>query len=141
MPLEQPPPLAVRYGDNDLGNIDPLSLRVRDGEAPVILLAGRSWRVLDVQWQRRVVSVEPANETGRSRWFGFSRAVHSKLARSVERVLATGNVGVTLSSRAQSRLDALREEMPFFDGESLPVVTAADEHRVWTFAGTAPTQC
>jgi hypothetical protein len=26
--------------------------------------------------------------------------------------------------------------MPFFDGESLPVVATADEHRVWTFAGT-----
>jgi hypothetical protein len=25
--------------------------------------------------------------------------------------------------------------MPFFDGESLAVVAAADEHRIWTFAG------
>lgn len=128
--------LAVRYGDNDLGSIDPLSLSARDADAPVILLGGRSWRVLDVQWQHRVVSVEPAKEMGRSRWCGSSRALHSKLARSVERVLASGEIGVALSSRAQACLDALREEVPFLDGESLPVVAAADEHRIWTFAGT-----
>ncbi len=127
--------LAVRYGGNDLGSIDPLSLESQRTSAPAILLGGRSWRVLDVDWTRRTVSVEPAAEVGRSRWFGSSRALHAELAHSVERVLATGESGVTLSSRAQASLAGLCEEMPYLDGESLPVVSTGDEVRIWTFAG------
>jgi hypothetical protein len=103
---------------------------------PVILLGGRSWRVLDVDWTRRTVSVEPAAEQGRSRWFGSSRALHAELAHSVERVLATGESGVTLSTRAQVSLAKLREEMPYLDGESLPLVSSGDEVRIWTFSGS-----
>jgi ATP-dependent Lhr-like helicase len=127
--------LGVRHGSNDLGSIDPLSLQAQRTGAPVILLGGRSWRVLHVDWPRRVVSVEPAAELGRSRWFGSSRALHAELARAVERVLASGETGITLSSRAQASLDGLREEMPYVDGESLPVVSSGDECRLWTFAG------
>jgi ATP-dependent Lhr-like helicase len=127
--------LAVRHGGNDLGSIDPLSLESQRTAVPVILLGGRSWRVLHVDWPRRVVSVEPAAETGRSRWFGSSRALHADLARAVERVLATGECGVTLSSRAQASLDRLRGEMPYVDAESVSVVSTGDEVRIWTFAG------
>ena len=127
--------LAVRHGDYDLGSIDPLSLRARNDEPPLVLLGGRSWRVLDVHWGRRVVSVEPTNEMGRSRWFGSSRALHAQLTHSVERVIASGEIEVTLSSRAQACLEALRDEMPYVDGESLPVVATENEHRIWTFAG------
>src|SRR5262249_16236366 len=84
--------LAVRYGGNELGSMDPLSLESQQSSAgPVILLGGRSWRVLDIDWPRRTVSVEPTSDMGRSRWFGSSRALHAELARSVERVLATGD--------------------------------------------------
>lgn len=127
--------LAVRHGGNDLGSIDPLSLESQRTSVPVTLLGGRSWRVLDVDWTRRVVSVEPAAEVGRSRWFGSSRALHAELAHSVESVLATGECGVTLTTRAQTGLEGLREDMPYIDGESLPVVSTEDEIRIWTFAG------
>jgi ATP-dependent helicase Lhr and Lhr-like helicase len=128
--------LAVRYGGNEVGTIDPLSLDAqRSAAAPVILLGGRSWRVLDVDWPRRTVSVDPATEVGRSRWFGSSRALHAELAQSIERVLATDDSGVTLSSRARASLDGMRESMPYINGEVLPIVSAGDELRIWTFAG------
>jgi ATP-dependent helicase Lhr and Lhr-like helicase len=127
--------LAVRHGGSDLGSIDPLSLESQRTSVPVILLGGRSWRVLDVDWTRRTVGVEPAAEVGRSRWFGSSRALQAELARSVERVLTTGDAGVTLSSRARTCLYGMRDEMPYFDGQTLPVVSARDELPIWTFAG------
>jgi hypothetical protein len=118
------------------GSIDPLSLDAQRGSAaPAILLGGRSWRVLDVDWPHRTVSVEPATEVGRSRWFGSSRVLHAELAHSIEQVLATGNSGVTLSSRARASLDGMREAMPYINGEVLPVVSTGDELRIWTFAG------
>ena len=64
--------LQVRYGRLRLGEVDPLSVEPRGEEAKTILLGGRSWRVLEIDWPRRLVSVEPSSGTGRSRWFGIS---------------------------------------------------------------------
>lgn len=127
--------LAVRHGNVDLGSIDPLGIESQRTSVPVILLGGRSWRVLDVDWPRRVASVEPAAEQGRSRWFGSARALHAELAQAIEQVLVTGDSGVTLSRRADAALGVLRQGMPFLDGEALPVVASGDEVRIWTFAG------
>jgi hypothetical protein len=55
--------------------------------------------------------------------------------RSVEQVLSTGDGGITLSTRANTALDEMRCEMPYFDGQTLPVVRATDSLRLWTFAG------
>jgi ATP-dependent Lhr-like helicase len=104
--------LAVRYGTNELGSIGPFSLDDKPDSSPVVLLGGRSWRVLDIDWSRRTVRVEPATEVGRSRWFGSSRPLHSELARSVEQVMAHGASGVTLSSRASASLDDMRDRFP-----------------------------
>lgn len=49
----------------EIGSIDPLSIETQRTSMPVILLGGRSWRVLNVDWQRRTVSVEPTSDTGR----------------------------------------------------------------------------
>jgi ATP-dependent Lhr-like helicase len=127
--------LAVRYGSHELGSIDPQSLSARRDSVPVILLGGRSWRVLNIDWPRRTVAVEPAAEVGSSRWFGSSRSLHAEAAQSVEQILAGGDAGVSLSTRAGVILQGLREDMPYIDGETLPVVTTGDEMRIWTFAG------
>jgi hypothetical protein len=58
--------LAVRHGNVDLGSIDPLSIEGQRTSVPLILLGACSWRVLDVDWPRRVASVELAAGEGRS---------------------------------------------------------------------------
>ena len=128
--------LQVRYGRLRLGEVDPLSVEPRGEEAKTILLGGRSWRVLEIDWPRRLVSVEPSSGTGRSRWFGSSRAMHAALCGAIERVLVLGAPEVALSSRAAARLTALQDSFAFCDGESLPIVRHGDsELRLWTFAG------
>ncbi len=128
--------LQVRYGRLGLGEVDPLSVEARGGETKTIPLGGRSWRVLEIDWPRRLVSVEPSPGSGRSRWFGSSRAMHAALCRAIERVLVLGAPEVALSSRASARLTALREAFAFCDGASLPIVRYGDsELRLWTFAG------
>jgi ATP-dependent Lhr-like helicase len=127
--------LAVRYGGKELGSIDPQNLNGRRDASPAILLGGRSWRVLEVDWPRRTVNVEPTAEVGRSRWFGSSRALHAEAARAVEQVLAGSDPGVSLSTRAQLSLQGLREDMPYLADDTLPIVTTGGETRIWTFAG------
>ena len=74
--------MKVLEGRREIGSIAPLSLTapVIEGRKP-LLLAGRAWRVEDVDWERHVVAVREDLREGtrplgigrrclnRSRWF------------------------------------------------------------------------
>ena len=81
------PLLAVRWGQRDLGSVDPSSLASRDDARPTILLGGRAWGVRDVDWNRRVVWVEPVDEPGRSRWAGSGAALSIEVCHAIRSVL------------------------------------------------------
>jgi len=128
--------IQVRYGNAEIGTVDPLSLRREDDQPTVLQLAGRGWKVTSVDWPRRIASVEPSKQPGRSRWVGSPRALGFDLCRAVRSVLVGADSGVTLSRRAQGRLAELREEMPFCAEDSNSLVTdQAGTARWWTFAG------
>lgn len=129
--------LTVTVGAQELGSVHPLALASpKDGGPTVVLLAGRSWRVVDVDWPRRRVTVMAAEVLGRSRWLGGGRPASYATCRAAEAILAGSDPGCTLSRRAEARLSELRDELPFVDGETLPIVSGADQStRVWTFAG------
>ena len=138
--------LLARYGRTDVGYIDPSVLALersgdqspdRDGQSsgPRILLAGRSWRCVEVDWKRRVVQLEPVASGGKARWSGGSRVIGASVCGAIRDVLERGELpGARLSKRALNKLGALREEIPI-----TPHSITQDEpggFRVWTFAGT-----
>jgi ATP-dependent helicase Lhr and Lhr-like helicase len=61
-----PRAFSVLLGNKRLGDIDPATLKVTRDAPRVLALDGRSWRVNTVDWNRELVYVEPAEETGRS---------------------------------------------------------------------------
>ncbi len=75
------PLLTVRWGQRELGTIDPSSLLVRDGRRPVILLGGRAWGAGDIDDDRRIVWVGPVDEPGRSRWASGGGVVLARRGR------------------------------------------------------------
>jgi ATP-dependent Lhr-like helicase len=128
--------LAVRHGRAELGSVHPASLARRDDAPTLILLGGRSWRVVGLDWARRTVDVVPAEAAGRSRWLGSGRPLSASIGRAIERVAVGDAPGCTLSRRASARLAEIRERLDFVDGSSMPVVRDATGHStVWTFAG------
>jgi ATP-dependent Lhr-like helicase len=128
--------LAVRHGRAELGSVHPASLARRDDTPAVILLGGRSWRVIGLDWARRTVDVVPAEAAGRSRWLGSGRPLSAAVGRAIERVAAGDDPGCALSRRASARLQEIRERLDFVDGSSMPVVRdATGRTTVWTFAG------
>lgn len=129
--------LSVMFGRTELGSVHPLALAPpRDGEPNVILLAGRSWRVTDVDWPRRRVSVVAAPGEGRARWLGGGRPASYALCRSVEAVVVGADPGCALSRRASSKLEQIREQLSFVEGTEVPVVeNGQDNFRIWTFGG------
>ena len=129
--------LSVMFGRLELGSIHPLAITpARDNEPSVILLSGRSWRVTDVDWPRRRVSVVAASGDGRARWLGGGRPASYAVSRATEAVVAGSAPGCDLSRRASAKLDEIREQMPFVDGSTVPILDdGSGTTRIWTFAG------
>jgi ATP-dependent Lhr-like helicase len=129
--------LTVHYGTAELGTVHPASLaQSRGNSAPMLLLGGRSWQVVEVDWPRRRVSVAPAKGGGRSHWLGGSRTLSARVCHAAERIVAGAAPGCSLSRRANARLAEVRERLAFVDGRSLPIVASKDgQVRVWHFGG------
>ncbi len=129
--------LSVMFGRTELGAIHPLAVAPSSDDEPIIiLLAGRSWRVVDIDWPRRRVSVLAAQGEGRASWLGGGRPASFAICRAAEAVIAGAAPGCGLSRRAASKLEEVQEQLPFVDGTRIPIVYNGQDHfRIWTFAG------
>jgi ATP-dependent Lhr-like helicase len=129
--------LTGRHGSSEVGYIDPTVLTGEQANR-LLLLAGRSWRVTEVEWSKRIVWLEPAREGGKARWMGGARSLGRDVCQAIRTVLATGAPPiVTMSLRAKDALRALADELPLSMGASFLVARSeATPTRTWTFAGT-----
>jgi ATP-dependent Lhr-like helicase len=139
--FSEPLLLLVRHGLADLGTVHPASLvRTTIGEPAVLSLAGRSWKVTNVDWRTRVVTVVASESGGRSRWLGSSRVMSEAICRAMERIVAGAKPTCRLSRRAETALAQIRNRLPFVDAETLPIVSSGNSRiMIWTFAGGAAT--
>lgn len=135
--FDSPPLLLARHGAAEIGYVDPLSLQVDGEERPrVLLLGGRGWRVVSIEWNRKIVWVEPTADQGKSRWFGARAALGFPVCQAIRRELADDQPGPLLSRRGRERFTALREAFPAHEGDGT-VLERLDggRWRWWTFAG------
>jgi ATP-dependent helicase Lhr and Lhr-like helicase len=139
--FSQPFLLSVRHGVADIGTVHPASLASRRvGEPTVLSLGGRSWKVIDVDWRKRLVAVVPFESGGRSRWLGSSRAISEAVCRMMERIVSGHAPACRLSRRAEASLAQIRDRLEFVDATALPVVSyGGDRIVIWAFAGGAAT--
>jgi ATP-dependent Lhr-like helicase len=137
-----PPVFSVRHGRAEIGLVPDETLMARPaghaaGGAAVLVLAGRSWAILHVDWSRRVVQVEPTDAPGVARWSGSAQPLGAAITRGVREVLLGADpAGVILSRRAGAWLAQLRAEHPWVRADATSLVTdARGRARWWTFAG------
>lgn len=137
-----PPLFGVRHGRIEIGHVPDKVLTMRapgaDNGPSVLLLAGRRWAIVDIDWKRRIVRVEPTEFGGVARWPGDGGFLGAAIARGVREVLTgEGLGGVKLSSRAESHLKMLRSEFSWVRPDMTALVADGSAHRRWwTFAGT-----
>lgn len=137
--FSEPPMLKVLAGRKELGQVP---LRLLTLEAPgghVILLGGRDWRVLDIDWRRGVVQVEPAECRGKIRWFGEGRGLSYPICQGIKTSLAGEDLkAASLSRRGAERLEKLRDEFYWVEDDPGTVVLKEPDGTVrwWTFAGS-----
>jgi ATP-dependent Lhr-like helicase len=143
------PMLTVVYGRDVLGELPAIALAAGPGPGGesasgraaglrVVLLGGRSWQVMHVDWRRKRVRVEPSKHPGRSRWSGAGRTMSSEVARAHHDILAGRLPDVDFSRRARSALGGVREDHRFVargEGFRTYLVREAESLAWWTFGG------
>lgn len=108
----------------------------------LVLLTGKSWRIVGVDWKRQTVWLEPAKEGGNARWTGTGRTLSREIAQGMLRAVQKGAGSPTvISKRARIEIDQVIEDMPETGetGEAAVfAVTPTDSGsaRLWTFSGT-----
>jgi ATP-dependent Lhr-like helicase len=132
-----PPEFVVYFGRQHLGSVHQSTFIARN-EGPIRLsLAGRAWRVEEINWPDRTVLVTPEQERGISRWLGLGRPLSFELCRKIRTVLASGDRYEYLSRRATEALAEAREEFSWLRPDAICVRVSAGEDRteIWTYAG------
>ncbi len=128
--------LTGRCGSAEVGYIDPTVLT---GEEPqrLLLLAGRSWLVKEIEWSKRTVWLEPAKEGGKARWMGGARSLSREVCQGIRAALIDGpSSSIHLSQRGKTEFAALAEELAVSaDGYFMSRIEGG-QMRTWTFAGT-----
>lgn len=126
----------VRHGNREVGKVDRVTF-VASGPARPLLLGGRSWRVLDIDWSRSIVSVEPSTDPGRSRWLGDGPEMSYAMAQAIRRVVCGASGPAQLSVRAKAALADAKSDLWWFDNECTTVYGAPNGRlQWWTSGGT-----
>ena len=131
------PEFEVFSGREHLGSVDRGTFAQRGQSPLVISLAGRSWRVREVDWSGWKAFVEPADYGGRSRWLGSGRAYSFELCQAVKKVITSEAHFPFLSRRGEQALEELRGEHDWAKPDSTVLRLGANggESEWWTLAG------
>jgi Helicase conserved C-terminal domain/DEAD/DEAH box helicase len=95
---------------------------------------GRSWKVADVDWRRRAVSVVHSDRGGRSRSLGSGRVLPRAVCTMMEHIVAGAEPACRLSHRAETAIAQIWDRLAFVDADSLPIVSDdGDRVVIWAF--------
>ena len=137
--FEAPRLITVRHANHEVGTVDAtfLASLEEDGSLGAFTLGGRSWQVMDIDWQRGRCEVRPADAGKPARWAGSPRHLGYELCQAMRSILVGDDVDPAWSQRAQKVVAQLRAEHAFLrDGETF--VHGGDDQLTWhNFAGGA----
>jgi ATP-dependent helicase Lhr and Lhr-like helicase len=135
-----PPEFLVVAGRVEVGTIG-TDMLTDEVEGPrVLLLGGRSWKVTQVDWERRRCFVEAVDGGGRAKWSGSGGSLSYEITRGMrEVVLGALPEGVACTGRAATVLGALRATYSDAVASDRLIVRLPSDSagRWWTWAGTA----
>ncbi|MGI8416064.1 MAG: hypothetical protein ACR2P2_07620 [Nakamurella sp.] len=101
-------------------------------------MAGRSWQVRDIDWNRKRLYVEASDIVGSAQWFSPARPQSFALTDAMRRIaVGTDPQGVTMSDRARRALALVRtsHERNVESDSTVLVARDARHHTWWTWAG------
>lgn len=132
-----PPIFTVFHGNQEVGTVDQNNFLSKAEGPRFIGLAGRTWRVLNVDWKSRKAHVEPDGAGGKTRWLGGSPGLSFKLAQSMQQVAAEETTPNHLTRRATEALKEIRDDLAWVRTEQTHLLPGKESGRIewWTFGG------
>jgi ATP-dependent helicase Lhr and Lhr-like helicase len=122
----------------ELGSVDEATFLLQ-GEAEkqiVLLLRGRSWWVVHIDWSKRDAWVEPIELPGRSLWLGGGVPLSFALCQAQKRVLLGEASYDRLTRRARQQIEELRGRFPWLEPDATTLEKVpGGRARWWTFGG------
>ena len=128
------PLLTVMHGRLEIGQVHPLAIVTRKNEEALVL-AGRSWKVMDIDWDRKRVHVAPVQGRGKVYWLGDPAPLSTYLCAEYCEVLACDQTDSEWSSRAACKIEELRRKYHFVRSGATTYLDDKGQHRWWTWAG------
>jgi ATP-dependent Lhr-like helicase len=136
--FNSPPLIRILHGRQELGSVDEATFLLQ-GEAEkqiVLLLGGRSWRVVHLDWSKRDAWVEPIDFPGRSLWLGDGIPLSFDLCQAQKRVLLGEGADERLTRRARQQMEELRGRFPWLEPDATTLEKGlGGRARWWTFGG------
>jgi ATP-dependent Lhr-like helicase len=135
--FDAPPLVRVLHGRRELGSVDEATFQLAGGEGDtVLLLGGRSWRAVHVDWSKREAYVEPIEIPGRSLWIGDSMPLSFALCQAQKRILLGEDSPLRFTRRATEQVEELRARFLWLRAEATTLERSSiNKARWWTFAG------
>lgn len=132
--FQTPAEFTVTTGQRLIGT---LPILVSPSVDDHILLGGRRWKVVSVDYDRSEILVEPARGKKRPLFMGGTGAVHGRIREKMREVLQSGDQYVYLNSTASDLLARARRTAEEARMLTNPVVAVDDRRSLWfTWAGT-----
>ena len=94
----------VRHGASEIGNI-----HFAPAKGKFIALAGRTWKVLEVNQDKHLILAEPSTGQAASQWLGGGSHIHQRVMERMRQLLLDNTQYGYLREHAQTRLAEARE--------------------------------
>ncbi|HEV2847263.1 MAG TPA: ATP-dependent helicase, partial [Thermoanaerobaculia bacterium] len=141
--FDSPPLVRVLHGRTELGWVDEATFQLQGGEKTektggetLLLLGGRSWRAVHVDWAKREAYVEAIELPGRSLWLGGGVPLGFTLCQAHKRVLLGESPDDLLTRRAKDQMEEIRGRFQALEpGRTTLERVSTGRVRWWTFAG------
>lgn len=134
--FDVPPLIRVLHGRKELGWVDEATFQIAGDAETVLLLGGRSWRVVHLDWSKRDAWVEPIQIPGRSLWLGGGSPLGFTLCQAHKRVLLGEGREELLTRRAREQMEEIRGRFPWLGPEGTTLERSSiGRVRWWTFGG------
>ena len=133
-----PPLFKVFNGKSEIGNVHESTFyKAGDVDSPVILvLAGRNWKLTNLDWKRRIAYVETTIERGQSRWVGEGQNLSFEICQAMKHIVSTSTGEYYWSERTKTKMQEIRMGYGFINmGESILLRQSIGEVQWYTFAG------
>ena len=128
------PLVKVMHGRQEIGEVDKTSF-TSGGNGALLILAGRAWKTLFVDWKLRTAHVEPTDEKGLSKWISTGVPLPYDICQSILQVLINDDQPIKLSQRAHDLINAIRDQHDWVESECTLIITTDTSTQWWTFAG------